>query len=86
MISILAFLAIGALAGWIAGKIMKTEGSLGFRIVLGIVGGIVGGWIGNLLGWSNGGMLQLNLSSILSAVVGACVVLIVARWLGKHGK
>ena len=45
IISTIINIALGALAGWIAGKIMKDEGSL----LRNIIGGIVGGWLGGLL-------------------------------------
>ncbi len=46
---------IGAIAGWLAGKIMKGGGfGLLINIVLGIIGGVVGGWIFGFLGISMG--------------------------------
>ena len=43
-------LLIGALVGWLAGKIMHSKGGLIRNIVLGLVGGALGGWLGSLIG------------------------------------
>ena len=70
--SLIAFLAIGAVAGWLAGVFMKGGGSgLIVNIVLGIVGAVIGGWLFSFLGISAGGMI----GSLVTAVVGACVLL-----------
>ena len=46
----LVSLFIGALVGWIAGKIMHSKGGLIRNIVLGLLGGALGGWLGSLIG------------------------------------
>ena len=79
ILSIVIFLAIGALAGWLACLLTKTKGTLLFSILLGIVGAFVGSWLGGLLGLTTGGILSFSVPSILSAVVGAVVVVFVAR-------
>lgn len=77
----LYFIIIGALAGWLAGKIMKGGGfGLLINIVLGIIGGVVGGWVFGLLGISTGdGML----GSLITSLAGAVMVLYVARLIKK---
>lgn len=82
ILSILIFLAIGALAGWLAGKIMHAEGGLIYSIIIGIVGAFVGSLICSLFGWSTG-FLTFTWQSILSAVVGACVVTFIFRLIRK---
>ena len=82
MWSIIAFLAIGALAGWLAGKIMKSEGGLAFNIVLGVAGAFVGSWVGSFMGVYTG-MLSFSLGSILSAVVGACLLIAIVRFFKR---
>lgn len=78
---ILIFLAIGAVAGWLAGQIMKGGGfGLLWNIILGIVGGIVGGWLFGQLGVSAGGGM---VGSIITAVVGAVVLLFVASLIKR---
>jgi uncharacterized membrane protein YeaQ/YmgE (transglycosylase-associated protein family) len=74
--SILAWIVLGLLAGFIASKIVNKRGE-GFLldIVLGIVGAVVGGLLFRLVGM--GGVSGLNLHSLLVAVGGAIVVLLV---------
>ncbi|MGA0601960.1 GlsB/YeaQ/YmgE family stress response membrane protein [Caulobacter sp. KR2-114] len=72
--SILAWLVVGLIAGFIASKIINKRGE-GFLmdIVLGVVGAIVGGFIFNFFGHS--GATGINIYSIFVAVIGAIVVL-----------
>lgn len=79
--SLLIFLAIGAVAGWLAGQIVKGGGyGLLWNIILGIVGGIVGGWLFGVLGISAGGGLT---GSLITAVVGAVALVFVAGLFKK---
>jgi uncharacterized membrane protein YeaQ/YmgE (transglycosylase-associated protein family) len=74
--SIFAWIILGLLAGFIGSKIVNKRGEgLILDLVLGIVGAIAGGWLFNLFGAP--GVTGLNLYSLLVAVVGAIVVLIV---------
>ena len=75
------YLIIGALAGWGAGKIMQGGGfGVLMNIVLGIVGGVIGGWVFSLLGISTG---EGNFGSFLTALVGAVLLLYIARLIKK---
>lgn len=76
--SILIWLILGAVAGWLAGQIMKGHGlgTLG-NIVVGIVGSFVGGWLGGKLGIAGATTGGLSLASILTALGGAIIVLFV---------
>ena len=74
--SFLAWIVLGLLAGFIGSKIVNKQGEgLMLDILLGIVGAIVGGWLFNTFGAS--GVTGLNLYSLLVAVVGAVVLLVV---------
>jgi uncharacterized membrane protein YeaQ/YmgE (transglycosylase-associated protein family) len=74
--SILAWLILGLISGFIASKLVnKTGEGIVLDIVLGIVGALVGGWLFNTLGHS--GVTGLNIYSMFVAVVGAVVVLVV---------
>ena len=74
--SILAWIILGLLAGFIGSKLVNKQGDGFFLdIVLGIVGAVVGGWLFNKFGAV--GVTGLNLYSLLVAVVGAVVVLLV---------
>jgi uncharacterized membrane protein YeaQ/YmgE (transglycosylase-associated protein family) len=78
--SLLIFLAIGAVAGWLAGVILKGGGfGLLVNIVVGILGAIVGGFAFGLLGISAGGIL----GSIITATVGAVLLLFLVGFVKK---
>lgn len=77
---LIIFLAIGAIAGWLAGTIMKGDGfGLIGNIVVGIVGAVVGGFVFGFLGISTGGLI----GSIITATVGAVVLLAIVRVIKK---
>jgi uncharacterized membrane protein YeaQ/YmgE (transglycosylase-associated protein family) len=74
--SFLAWIILGLIAGFIGSKIVNKRGEgLILDVILGIVGSIVGGWLFTMFGAS--GVSGLNLYSLLVAVVGAIVVLVV---------
>jgi len=75
--SLIIWLVIGAVAGWLAGQIMKGGGfGLVGDVIVGIVGAVVGGWLLPRIGISIGGGM---LGEILNAVIGACLVLFILR-------
>lgn len=75
--SLIIWLVIGAVAGWLAGQIMKGGGfGLVGDVIVGIVGAVVGGWLLPKIGISIGGGV---LGQILNAVIGACLVLFILR-------
>lgn len=74
--SVLAWIVLGLLAGFIGSKIVNKRGEgMVLDILLGIVGAIVGGWLFNRFGAV--GVTGLNLYSLLVAVVGAVIVLLI---------
>jgi len=79
-IGLLIFLLIGAVAGWLAGMIMKGGGFgiLG-NIVVGIVGAVIGGFVFRLAGIYAGGLV----GSIVTATVGAVLLLAAVRVIKK---
>jgi uncharacterized membrane protein YeaQ/YmgE (transglycosylase-associated protein family) len=73
--SILAWIVLGIIAGFIGSKLVNKTGEGLIRdLILGIFGAIVGGWIFTFLGQA--GVTGLNLYSLLVAVIGAVVVLV----------
>ena len=70
---------IGALSGWIAGKIMDSKGGLIKNIILGLVGGFVGSFLFSLVGFETSG----TIGTIITSVAGACVVIFIGRKLMK---
>jgi uncharacterized membrane protein YeaQ/YmgE (transglycosylase-associated protein family) len=82
--SIIAWLVVGLLAGWIASMVVnrgRGEGLL-MDIVLGVVGAIVGGFLFGFFG--HAGVTGINFYSILVAVVGAIVVLVIYHALTRR--
>lgn len=80
MLSIIVWIIVGALAGWIASMIMKTDASMGAlaNIVVGIIGALIGGWVVGLFGIDvvDG---ALRIESILTAILGACILLAILK-------
>lgn len=74
--SVLAWIVLGGIAGWLGSLIVNKHGEgLFVDIILGIVGGVLGGWIFAALG--SRGVTGFNLWSLFVAVVGAAVLLII---------
>ena len=74
----IAWIAVGAIAGFLASIIVGSREGLVMMIVVGIVGGLVGGFVAtNLL--HVGSVNSFNLESILIATIGAAAVLLVMR-------
>jgi uncharacterized membrane protein YeaQ/YmgE (transglycosylase-associated protein family) len=74
--SILVWIILGLISGFIASKIVNKSGEgILLDIVLGIIGAVVGGWLFGLLGHT--GVTGLNLWSFFVAIIGAIVVLVV---------
>ena len=69
--SIIMALIIGGIAGWAAGQIMKSSGSLVRNIILGIVGAFVGNVVLGLIGIHGSGFI----GSIIVSTIGACLVI-----------
>lgn len=78
--SFIIWIIVGALAGWIASKIMKTDAQMGAlaNIVVGIIGAFIGGWVVGLFG-VNVADGQLNIPSILTAILGAVILLAILK-------
>jgi uncharacterized membrane protein YeaQ/YmgE (transglycosylase-associated protein family) len=85
--SFFAWIILGLISGFIASKVVNKSGAGVFaNIILGIVGAVVGRWLFNSIGHI--GVTGLNLYSILVAVVGAVIVLVVYHALFRvrpHG-
>jgi len=80
--SIIAWLVIGAIAGWLAGTFVRGGGfGLLGDIVVGIIGAFIGGWLAGVLhihigtGW---------VSAIITAAVGASLLLFILRMVRRR--
>lgn len=72
--NIILFIVIGAVAGWLAGLILKG-GGFGFlgNVIIGIVGAIIGGFVFGLLGIASYGLI----GSLITATIGAIILLFI---------
>lgn len=75
--SLIIFLIVGAVAGWLAGQLVKGYGfGLLGNIVVGIVGAFIAGWLFPAIGISIGGGI---LAAIIHATIGAVILLVLLR-------
>ena len=80
--SFLAWIVLGVIAGFLGSKIVNRRGEgMVLDLVLGIVGAVVGGWLAGFFGLA--GVSGLNLYSLVVAVLGAVVVLVVYHALRR---
>ena len=81
----IAWIVVGAIAGFLANQIMGTREGLLMMVVLGIVGGLVGGFIATSL-LKIGSVDGINIESIVIATLGAIGVILVAQFVnGSRG-
>ena len=76
---IISWLVVGAIAGVLAGYLVKGDEGLGLigRIALGIVGAIVGGFLAGVLLPGSGDYVNgINLTTIITATIGAIIVVV----------
>ncbi|MBY4722729.1 MULTISPECIES: GlsB/YeaQ/YmgE family stress response membrane protein [Burkholderia] len=80
MHGLIIWLVIGAIAGWLAGVLVKGGGfGLLIDIVVGILGAVIGGWLAGVLGIGFSGIL----GSIVIALIGAVILLLVIRLFNR---
>jgi len=77
---IFTWIIVGAIAGWLAGKVVKGRGmGLFGNIVVGVIGALLGGWLaGSLLGLGNA-ITGFNLTTLLVAFGGSVVLLLILK-------
>jgi uncharacterized membrane protein YeaQ/YmgE (transglycosylase-associated protein family) len=82
--NLLIWIIVGAVAGWLASIVMKTNSSQGLLsdIIVGILGGLIGGFVLNALG-VGGAVSGINITSILVAFIGAIILLAVMRLIRR---
>ena len=78
LLNILIWILIGTLAGWIAGIIMKSSGSLIRNMILGVVGALLGGFIVSLFDVA---IDTFSIIGFLVAIGGACLLILIFRLL-----
>jgi uncharacterized membrane protein YeaQ/YmgE (transglycosylase-associated protein family) len=78
--SLIWFLLIGLIAGWLAGQVMRGGGfGLIGDMIVGVIGAFLGGWLFGLLGISAGGLI----GSLITAFVGAVVLIFLLRLIRR---
>ncbi|NMA48491.1 MAG: GlsB/YeaQ/YmgE family stress response membrane protein [Tissierellia bacterium] len=80
---IISWIILGALAGWIASKMMNTNRSMGAfaNIAVGIVGALIGGFIMNF--FNKSGVYSLNLYSLFVALLGSIILLAIIKAISR---
>jgi uncharacterized membrane protein YeaQ/YmgE (transglycosylase-associated protein family) len=79
---LIIWLVIGAVAGWLAGQIVKGYGfGLVGNIVVGIIGALIAGWLLPLIGFAVGGGI---IAAIINALIGAVILLFVIGLFKKE--
>jgi len=76
---IILWIIFGALVGWIASLIMKTDGQQGaiLNIVIGILGAVIGGWAMSFFGETS--VTGFNLYSFMVALLGAIILITIVK-------
>jgi uncharacterized membrane protein YeaQ/YmgE (transglycosylase-associated protein family) len=83
---IIAWIIVGAIAGWLAGLLVKGDERMGVigHIVLGIVGALVGGFLAGALTGGGDYISGINFTTIIVATIGA--VIVVVAWNALMGR
>ena len=81
----IAWIVVGAIAGFIANQIMGTREGLVMMVILGIVGGLVGGWLAANV-FKMGSVDGINIESIFIATLGAILVVVIANFATGKGR
>ena len=81
----IAWIILGLIAGFIGSKLVNKSGEgVILDIILGIVGAVVGGWVFSMFGAQ--GVTGLNIYSLIVAVIGAVLVLVIYHALFRRGR
>jgi len=79
--SLIIWLIVGAIAGWLAGKVVRGGGfGLIGDIIVGIVGGLIAGWLLPQLGIAIGGGI---IAAIIDSFIGAVILLVIIRLIKR---
>ena len=70
-------LIVGGVAGWVAGKLMNSEGTIVRNVLLGLIGGVIGSAVLRLIGIHGSGFI----GSCIVSIIGACLLIYVVRKL-----
>lgn len=75
---IISWLVVGAIAGYLAGFLVKGDEGLGVigHVVLGIVGGLIGGFLAGIISGGTDYTTGINITTIVVAVIGAVIAVV----------
>jgi uncharacterized membrane protein YeaQ/YmgE (transglycosylase-associated protein family) len=82
---LIATIVVGLIAGLVASWIMKAKTGMLVDLILGVVGGVLGGWITSLILGVNL-VSGFNITSIIVALLGAILVIVIYRFIAKKRK
>lgn len=85
---IISWLVVGAIAGYVAGYLVKGDEGLGVigHIVLGIVGGLIGGFLAGILAGGKDFTTGINITTIVVAVIGAVIAVIAYGMITRRSR
>ena len=83
---IISWIVVGAIAGWLAGMLVKGDEGMGAigHVILGIVGALVGGFLAGVLTGGTDYTTGINITTIVVATIGA--VIVVVAWAALRGR
>ncbi len=80
--SILSWIVVGLIAGWLAGKVMRGAGyGLFGDIIIGVIGGLIGGWLATSVLHIGADVNGINIESIIVAFAGSVILIFILRLL-----
>jgi uncharacterized membrane protein YeaQ/YmgE (transglycosylase-associated protein family) len=87
-LGIISWLVVGAIAGYVAGYLVKGDESLGVigHIALGVVGGLIGGFLAGILTGGNDYITGINITTIIVAVIGAVIAVIAYGMITRRNR
>jgi uncharacterized membrane protein YeaQ/YmgE (transglycosylase-associated protein family) len=85
---IISWLVVGAIAGWLAGLLVKGDEGYGVigHIVLGIVGALVGGFLAGLVTGGNDYVTGINIQTIVVATIGAVIAVVAFNAITRRSR
>ncbi len=78
--SLLAWIVVGLIAGWLASMVMHSRGGIVYDLILGIVGAVVGGFLASAV-FGGDYTTGINVTTVIVAFLGACIAIAVVRAL-----
>ena len=85
--NVILWLVVGGLVGWVASKVMNTDGQQGLvlNVVVGIVGAMIGGWaLSPMVGISTINQGNFSIGGLFVSLVGAIVLLVIVKFVAQR--